>query len=62
MDAVNDLLARHDVAIQKVEFENDQNNVNIFVRLTVCFPNNKINTDIIEGLQRISGITKASIK
>jgi putative Mg2+ transporter-C (MgtC) family protein len=62
MDDVNDLLAKHDVAIQKVEFENDKNNVNIFVRLTVCFPNIKIDTDIIEGLQRISGITKASIK
>jgi putative Mg2+ transporter-C (MgtC) family protein len=62
MNDVNDLLARHNVAIKTVEVENDRNNENIVVRLAVYFPNIKTNTEIIEGLQKISGITKVSIK
>jgi putative Mg2+ transporter-C (MgtC) family protein len=62
MNDVNDLLARHNVAIKTVEVENDNNNENIVVRLAVYFPNIKTNTEIIEGLQKISGITKVSIK
>jgi putative Mg2+ transporter-C (MgtC) family protein len=62
MDYVNNLLVKHNIAIKKVELENDQNNENISVRLTVNFPNIKIDADIIEGLQKISGITKVSIK
>jgi putative Mg2+ transporter-C (MgtC) family protein len=62
MDDVTDLLARYDVSIKKIEFENDENNGKISVRLTVCFPNIKMKAGIFEGLSRISGIAKASIK
>jgi putative Mg2+ transporter-C (MgtC) family protein len=62
MDDVNDLLARYDVSVKKVEFEQDKHRENIAVRLTVGFADEKAKIGVIEGLQGILGITKASIK
>jgi putative Mg2+ transporter-C (MgtC) family protein len=62
LDDISDLLARYEVAIKKIEFENAQKEGNIVVRLKVCFPNIKNCTDVMAGLQKTAGITKASLK
>jgi putative Mg2+ transporter-C (MgtC) family protein len=64
LDEIHKLLARYGVTIKKIEFENNQKEENIIVRLTVCFPDtkNKKYFEIIEGLPRISGVIKAYIK
>jgi hypothetical protein len=55
-------LAEYDVSIKKVEFEKDKKKRDVWIKLTICFPNIKNDADILEGLQKISGITKAYIK
>jgi putative Mg2+ transporter-C (MgtC) family protein len=62
MDDLHNLLAEYGVSIKTVEFEKDKKKRDVWIKLTICFPNIKNDADILEGLQKISGITKAYIK
>ncbi|MGD9156712.1 MAG: MgtC/SapB family protein [Bacillota bacterium] len=62
MDEIHNLLERYGATVKKIEFENNQKKEgNTLVKLIVCFPD-KNYTGVITGLQKISGITKASIR
>ncbi len=59
---ISEVLEKHDVFVKNIEFKNNVNKKNILVKFVVRYADRIVSANIIEELQKISGIYKVYVK